>query len=609
MSDKNNFLETVLNYKDKNMDASQNGTGSSAITKSQNTNDEKSVDGISAIENLQCPQVDDHDFGEFCKTCRTILMPWYDKLPQPNDINGKPYQKAPRGSIVKGVPVQHSEAIAVMTLVATLDVTNQTYDEVEGLVEIMTYYTKSVAAGLRIAELHRMISKIAATKHNIPTIARLVESALEDPALTPEAYITNVKLQIEHYNRLRNASGESKAIASSSPSKGSTALVPSKDVVKVISSRGLSKGSFHLSLYKDVLSVDKMPGVDSSKRQDVPGSFTHAPPKEKGPVEFVPGSMVSNGSPFPSPSKGVFSNDEMPDVDNSKRQNVQGSFTHAPPKDKGPWEFVPGSIISEAVVGKPEPHKFFIVRQAVGDPSVKDIRQFPSWETMDWNEPEDINTFNKWQTQVKSRMSDEPGQLPKSWTKAEKEVLKAAIEAELAKGLNRSQMPWDDIAETLYNHFKDKTQLAGSVLAQPTELLPNNRIALASQRPKTLKEVRIGAVERTGMAVKAQASKYGDIALLLRLSKPYKVRGVRDGDTHDSTAEVGNGESQDNGAKKGRKRRRIESQELTSNKSPPQTPPTSAQQFKMQVAKNINPWYKSKTKSPAPHPGQDSDFL
>lgn len=95
--------------------------------------------------------------------------------------------------------------------------------------------------------------------------------------------------------------------------------------------------------------------------------------------------------------------------------------------------------------------------------------------------------------------------------------------------LNRSNIPWNEVAQYMQGQFKDKVQTNGSPLAQITKLSKDNKISAPCYKfPKKLLEDRVGSIERSEKAVKTQAKKYGDIALMLRLSKPYKVRRTKE---------------------------------------------------------------------------------
>ncbi|KAH7382990.1 hypothetical protein BKA64DRAFT_761110 [Cadophora sp. MPI-SDFR-AT-0126] len=467
---------------------------------------------ISIITDTSCAEAEAHVMGEFCDTCRTILMPWINALPRATDDDGQPIRKVPSRAILGRVVVTDDEAIAVVTVVATLDVANKRFDVVKGLVEIMEKFPRAVAAGYRVAEIYRYIFKVSTPAHNIPALADIINTALEDPMQSSEEYIKAVEFELRAEAPLRSPYGSTPTLFGKSATKPSL-------------------------------------------------------PK------------ISTASDL--------------------RQDVQGTHTHKPPRG-GPWEFVPGSLLDKAVLGTPEPHKCFLTRQCKDDPSIKDVRQFPSWATIDWNDPVDIQTFNKWLEQHKGRVNGRIGNKPAVWTQAEKDVLKQAVQAALASGKTQRTMDWDDIAQILFDHFKDHTQYKGEPLAQSTKLNPDNSIDKPKLRyPKKLKENRVGGINRAGKSVKVQAMRYGDIALMLRMTGKYKPRGVEvdDYDASDSSDDSDDsaekildedaGDKRIAGSKttKQSKRRQDGGQDAPAKRRKTSPPPTPAEKFASQVAK------------------------
>ncbi|PVH87817.1 hypothetical protein DL98DRAFT_525107 [Cadophora sp. DSE1049] len=468
---------------------------------------------ISAITNTSCTEAETHAMGEFCDACRTILMPWIDTLPRATADEDQPIRKAPPNSILGRVVLSDDEAIAVVAVVASLNVANKRYDGVKGLVEIMEKFPRAVAAGYRVADIYRYIFKVSTPAHDIPALADIIQTALDDPHRTPEEYIKAVELELRVAGPLR-------------PSYGPTSTCFGKSATK------------------------------------------------------------------PSPSKESIASDLRPDV--------QGNYTHNPPRG-GPWEFVPGTLLDKAVLGTPEPHKCFLTRQSKKDPTIKDVRQFPSWATIDWNDPVDIQAFNKWLEQNKGRVKGRIGKHSAVWTQAEKDVLKQAVQTALASGKTQRTMDWDEIAQILFDHFKDIAQYEGDPLAQSTKLNPDNTIDKPKlKHPKKLKEDRVGSINRAGKSVKVQAMRFGDIALLLRMTGKYKPRGSQvddDDDASDSsdhsddsgadTPDENGGSDRDTGGKstKGSKRRRDGSQDSPSKRRKTPPTPTPAEKFASQVAK------------------------
>lgn len=220
----------------------------------------------------------------------------------------------------------------------------------------------------------------------------------------------------------------------------------------------------------------------------------------------------------------------------------------------------------------------------------------------DWNDPVDIATYNKWLEQNKGRVKGRIGKHSAVWTQAEKDVLKQAVQDALTNGKTQRTMDWDDIAKTLFDHFKNITQDEGEPLAQSTKLNPDNTIDPPKlKHPKKLKEDRVGGINRAGKAVKVQAMRYGDIALMLRMTGKYKPRGIRVNDEDDGTSDSSD-DSEDSGddtideegdadgntgrkSTKGSKRRRDRSQDSPSKRRKTPPTPTPAEKFASQVAK------------------------
>lgn len=65
--------------------------------------------------------------------------------------------------------------------------------------------------------------------------------------------------------------------------------------------------------------------------------------------------------------------------------NTSDDGKSAREKDKEyAWEFLPGTDLTPARLGKPDPAKFFLCRQLISSPQVKDLCEYPKWHTFDW---------------------------------------------------------------------------------------------------------------------------------------------------------------------------------------------------------------------------------
>ncbi|KAF8866342.1 hypothetical protein BDZ45DRAFT_781234 [Acephala macrosclerotiorum] len=186
-----------------------------------------------------------------------------------------------------------------------------------------------------------------------------------------------------------------------------------------------------------------------------------------------------------------------------------------PRAEGGDWEFVEGTDLSKAVLGEPEPHKFFLIRRKRSDPSVEDIREYPGWKGFDWRNPDSIDALNKHRHQVAYRMGKRSADPRPPWTLREKDYLKNLIKAEIDAGKTRQKIDWDDIATRHAAGFEGVVQKKGAPLAVKSELDENNVWVTPEEKASKLSKDREGPIARTGGAVKTQAGKYHDICKIL----------------------------------------------------------------------------------------------
>tara|TARA_R110002060_G_scaffold58422_3_gene68423 strand:+ start:1423 stop:1833 length:411 start_codon:yes stop_codon:yes gene_type:complete len=48
------------------------------------------------------------------------------------------------------------------------------------------------------------------------------------------------------------------------------------------------------------------------------------------------------------------------------------------------WEFLPGTVLTPARLGQPDPAKYFFFRQLISKTHVKDLYEYPDWRAFDW---------------------------------------------------------------------------------------------------------------------------------------------------------------------------------------------------------------------------------
>lgn len=253
-----------------------------------------------------CPEKKNHHQGEICSTCRGICMPWGKTIPvmSHDDIE---VTVGPPDTVVEGVPLDNEEAIAVMAMVAALDMNNRQYHTLAGFPDIMDKYPESILAGQRVSDLHRTLRRIAGPQHTIPRIHIVVHVILCFPYYTWDSY----------------GNSAMRHMAMEAPVRKET----------LVRASFLKEGADHYHEDRD----------NYSEKEDEGDTL-------------------------------IFEERNIPMMNSKwKKPGAQGVT----------WEFVAGTDISKAEVGVPDPSKLFLVRQNVKDETVKDVRQYPGWATMD----------------------------------------------------------------------------------------------------------------------------------------------------------------------------------------------------------------------------------
>lgn len=73
------------------------------------------------------------------------------------------------------------------------------------------------------------------------------------------------------------------------------------------------------------------------------------------------------------------------------------------PPPKGNWQLAEGSDTSKAVLGMPDPSKFFVLRVDADVEGKVDIRKYNYIDHFDWTEKSHIDALNKYRTQLFNR--------------------------------------------------------------------------------------------------------------------------------------------------------------------------------------------------------------
>ncbi|KAM3072080.1 hypothetical protein ACMFMG_008542 [Clarireedia jacksonii] len=171
------------------------------------------------------------------------------------------------------------------------------------------------------------------------------------------------------------------------------------------------------------------------------------------------------------------------------------------------WRFVDGTDTSYAVVGNPEPSKFYFTCESVDNSANIEAYQYNGIANFKWDNPHHINQLNRARSGLQSRIFG--GFADKSFplTVMEKEALKEEVREAVNAGFNKHTMDWNWIAKSLKNRFKDVIQPKGVRLA----LGPDRGELHNGDRGERLSpSARIG-YSRTADQTAAQASNYQDI--------------------------------------------------------------------------------------------------
>jgi hypothetical protein len=423
-----------------------------------------------------CPHGRDHEMGMFCHECRGIQMPWGTSLPRVRDDSGEDLRRGPNGSIFQGVQLQNFNAIATLSVRAYLELTHRPAMSIDGFNGFEARYTAAANAGRLVARLVDSLRRVATNPERVPAFHDIVHLALLEPDLSYENHRENILRIIEtegeensrphgHDNAARGARGE--GLGGIDSRQG----------------RGQSQGS------------------GSSDNQEIETSGT-----------------TSGPSGFPPPDE-----DDQGDLIFEPMRDISGPQSHRPPK-RGDWEFVEGTDLSDAVLGQPDPSKYFLVRQMHSNPVEKDCRQYPSWEKMDWNDPRHITDLNRARRQIRMRTSGAIAEPRLPWTQLEKDILKRLVQDAINSGQKRTTIDWDVISENMSKQFEGVVQKEGDALAQTTSVIDGVEQAPKHKRAPKLKSERTGTQQRGASALKNQAYKYGDIYLMINATQPRKEK-------------------------------------------------------------------------------------
>jgi hypothetical protein len=426
----------------------------------------------------QCPQSNNHAMGVFCQECRGIMLPWGEDLPRVDDDSGQEISKADEGTLLSGVNLRSRNAITLLSIVAHLEVMQRPHTAVEGLARMGSTYPASAEAGRRVARLWRTVANATPADEPVPQYYDIIHQALLEPFQTED------DLLLSHLAAIEETTG------GASQRRGA------------INTHRMLRGA----------------GLGLRQAQDLQGSDAES------------GDHADRGdssNPRETDTDDGDSNDSKPRM--LKRKVPKGDDKRwSRPAPRRTWEFVPGTDLEPAEVGKPNPSKFFLLRQNEADPLEKDIRQYAGWETLDWDDPNDVEDLNRARRQIRIRTLGKIAESRPTWTQREKDVLKNLVQQAINRGKHRLNIDWDEIARDMSKRFQGIIQQPGEPMAQTTKVIKGKEVK-SRRKPSTLKSARTGTPKREGSAIKHQVTKFADIWVLLLGTKPLrsKVRRKR----------------------------------------------------------------------------------
>jgi hypothetical protein len=452
-----------------------------------------STDGINlrATVRPSCPIANEHAMGAWCPYCRAIPMPWGDDdLPVVTDDLGIATEVGPAGSILEGVALQNPIAIAIVAVVAYLRSTRMPDTYVQELPYIITRVPEAKAAGERVGRLYHAIHHAAEPGDEDPSYDQIIYFVLADPEITEENYLHNtINTMSRNRGRLRANNNDLEV--------GHTSV------------HALVHAPPHATL-NTPLNAPLTASLNAPVITPRHDAATQTPEYSTWHV-----GSLKREPPSPADDHRV---EDMTEEEwlRTERTNPTDQKKNRPPPP-GDWEFVPGTNLSDPILGQPDPSKFFLIRQMKSNPLKKDCRQLPDWAKFDWNDPDDIEHLKKHRSQIRNRTSGSIAQHRPPWTLAEKEVLTKLVEKQIKAGATKKTVNWEKIARGLTGYFKDRTQKKGSVLAQTSKLI-DGKLVEKYKKPKVLNADRVGDAGRHAKSIQAQASKYGDIhGMLLKI--------------------------------------------------------------------------------------------
>lgn len=140
----------------------------------------------------RCPHARGHNIGHFCHECRGMPMPWGAELPRVTDDLGHDITGGPPGSLFSGVALRNSNAIATLSTLVYLSLTNQPRMSVDGVNGFEARYVATAAAARQVVRLINSLRLRAMNGDQVPEFYDIIHRALTDQDLSYDAHRNNI---------------------------------------------------------------------------------------------------------------------------------------------------------------------------------------------------------------------------------------------------------------------------------------------------------------------------------------------------------------------------------------------------------------------------------
>ncbi|KAG4028859.1 hypothetical protein MFRU_019g01450 [Monilinia fructicola] len=528
---------------------------------------------------LTCSYRQNHLIGRLCFFCRGIEMPWGDEHPIALDTGGEEIHTAPQGALLEGVQDLTSPyEITQLAVLIELRTQLQNPSTIPGFLEALRSFQGLHDVARRISDLVRELEVLAddGEREQVPNWSNALHDLLKEPTLTRDQYFGRAT-QKWNLKPIKGRISQAKAPAPVTPffrlstrrNRGPKVTLTREDAIKNDAKvhgeadveelthyldRNESRGPGYVQFTLDfvdwlrkgahgtgraapqwgpeyVRQYHSVPTAPADTRYPQPRFIRESSikaPEIGGQLNF---SAPCNSEPNVTPRcSEELSDIEVYDSDDEDFSGEPG-FRKLPEVKKNTpgrpgveWQFLEGSDLENAELGKPDPSKFYLTRVNIHDPLEVDVRQFAAIPGFDWNSPSHIKALNKARAQNRHRVQGKIAETRIPWTKMEKDCLFEEVREAIKSGLNRHSIDWDDIASRLQSRFKGVLQKKGAKLAPGVE-----RQLEVGQKDRTLKTSRSDRVgyNRSGTATETQALKYPDILQMINHATGLGGKGGR----------------------------------------------------------------------------------